>query len=71
MNKKKTKLNHVPLPRYNVGRHKHIRIKLGTAAAFLVWLLLDSGVDTSINPSFLNDRHCPGITFPDSNFPSP
>jgi hypothetical protein len=25
---KKTKLNHVPLPRYNVGRHKHISIKI-------------------------------------------
>ena len=25
---KKTKLNHVPLPRYNVGHHKHISIKI-------------------------------------------
>jgi hypothetical protein len=25
---KKTKLNHVPLPRYNVGCHKHISIKI-------------------------------------------
>ena len=31
---KKTKLNHVPLPRYNVGRHKHISIKIAYFRCF-------------------------------------